>query len=194
LIISGDILQEIRENQILYDSILATILPIVKSIVEKISKAKNNLSSSNLNTTLAHTCIITMFKFATVSYKFCNDNIPMLIELISKDMDPALVIKSLMGLSDLIKRFPQVVEPFSQRLFETLESKHRNVKKVSMIIITHLILNDMLKIKGEIVDIIMKLADEDIEIRKFTELFMMQLHKKDAMVRPSNTDHQQLAP
>ena len=163
----------------------------MKSIVEKIARSKNNLSSSILNTTLAHTCIITMFKLATVSYKFCNDNITMLIELISKDMDPALIIKSLMGLSDLIKRFPQVVEPFSQKLFETLDSKHRNVKKVSMIIITHLILNDMLKIKGEIVDIIMKLADEDIEIRKFTELFMMQLHKKDPMVSLVHSGDQQ---
>lgn len=175
-------MQQISEHQILYDSILGNILPLVKSIVEKISNSRGNLSSSYMNTTIAHTCIITIFKFATVSYKFCSENIGILIDLITREMDPALIIKSLMGLSDLIKRFPQVVEPFSQRLFETLESKHRNVKKVSMIIITHLILNDMLKIKGEIVDIIMKLADDDIEIRKFTELFMIQLHKKDPMV------------
>lgn len=74
------------------------------------------------------------------------------------------------------------MEPHSQVMFKCLESPHRNVRKTAMIIITHLILNDMLKIKGEIVDIVMKLADEDMEIRKFTELFIIQLHKKDPMV------------
>ena len=155
---------------------------MVRTVVVRILQHKSDLARSYTNTVLAHCCIMTLFKFAVVSVKFCSENIGMIMELISKNVDPALVAKSLLGFSDLVKRFPQVVEPFSSKLFETLDSPHKSVKKVSMIIITHLILNDMLKIKGEIVDIILKLADEDVEIRKFTELFMAQLHKKDPMV------------
>ena len=177
-----DILLEISNNQILYDNMIGSILPLLQKIVRQLLQHKGDLSANPINTALAHCCVATLFKFAAVSVKFCQESIDTIMDLISRDIDPALVVKSLMGIGDLIKRFPQVVEPFCQRLFATLDSPHKSVKKMSMIIITHLILNDMLKIKGEIVDIITKLADEDIEIRKFTELFMAQLHKKDPMV------------
>lgn len=187
-----ELLSEIREKKVIYDNILGIFTPILTSTVRKIISNKGNLAANELNTSMTHSCILTLFKFATVSQEFCETHIPLIIELIHKDIDPSLAVKSLIGLSDLIKRFPQIVEPYSSQIFSTLESPHRDVKKTAMIIITHLILNDMLKIKGEIVDIIMKLSDEDAEIRKFTQLFLVQLHKKDPMVSFQITsDHQQ---
>lgn len=44
--------------------------------------------------------------------------------------------------------------------------------------ITHLILNDMLKIKGEIVDICMLLEDQDEKIKNQVKLFLHELHSK----------------
>ena len=45
-------------------------------------------------------------------------------------------------------------------------------------VITHLILNDMLKLRGEIVDICMLLEDEDERIRDQVKLFLYELHSK----------------
>ena len=45
-------------------------------------------------------------------------------------------------------------------------------------VITHLVLNDMLKIKGEIVDICMLLEDPDELIRSNVTLFLNELHSK----------------
>lgn len=45
-------------------------------------------------------------------------------------------------------------------------------------VITHLILNDMLKLKGEIVDICMLLEDEEQRIRDQVKLFLHELHSK----------------
>jgi condensin complex subunit 1 len=45
-------------------------------------------------------------------------------------------------------------------------------------VITHLILNDMLKLRGEIVDICMLLEDEDERIRDQVKLFLHELHSK----------------
>lgn len=47
-----------------------------------------------------------------------------------------------------------------------------------MVVITHLILNDMLKIRGEIVDICMLLEDPDEQIREQVKLFLHELHNK----------------
>lgn len=45
-------------------------------------------------------------------------------------------------------------------------------------VITHLILNDMLKLKGEIVDICMLLEDPDERIKDQVKLFLHELHSK----------------
>jgi condensin complex subunit 1 len=45
-------------------------------------------------------------------------------------------------------------------------------------VITHLILNDMLKLKGEIVDICMLLEDDEEKIRDQVKLFLHELHTK----------------
>ena len=45
-------------------------------------------------------------------------------------------------------------------------------------VITHLILNDMLKLKGEIVDICMLLEDEEDRIKDQVKLFLHELHSK----------------
>lgn len=45
-------------------------------------------------------------------------------------------------------------------------------------VITHLILNDMLKLRGEIVDICMLLEDEDERIKDQVKLFLHELHSK----------------
>lgn len=45
-------------------------------------------------------------------------------------------------------------------------------------VITHLILNDMLKLRGEIVDICMLLEDNDERIKEQVKLFLHELHSK----------------
>jgi len=45
-------------------------------------------------------------------------------------------------------------------------------------VITHLILNDMLKLKGEIVDICKLLEDESDRIKEQVKLFLHELHSK----------------
>ena len=45
-------------------------------------------------------------------------------------------------------------------------------------VITHLVLNDMLKLKGEIADICMLLEDPDERIRDQVKLFLNELHSK----------------
>jgi condensin complex subunit 1 len=45
-------------------------------------------------------------------------------------------------------------------------------------VITHLVLNDMLKLKGEIVDICMLMEDPDDKIRDIVNLFLSEVHSK----------------
>jgi condensin complex subunit 1 len=51
-----------------------------------------------------------------------------------------------------------------------------------LMVITHLILNDMMKLKGEIVDICMLLEDKDERIRDQVKLFLHELHSKGNLI------------
>lgn len=48
-----------------------------------------------------------------------------------------------------------------------------------MMVLTHLILNDMMKIKGEICEVALLLEDPDPKISNIVKLFLHELHKKD---------------
>ena len=52
-----------------------------------------------------------------------------------------------------------------KEIFELLHDRNVHVRQQALMVITHLILNDMLKLKGEIVDICMLLEDSDDRIR-----------------------------
>jgi condensin complex subunit 1 len=53
------------------------------------------------------------------------------------------------------------------------------VRKQCLLVIVHLILNGMLKLKGEIVDILMLLLDDDESIKNQVNLFLSELNVKD---------------
>jgi condensin complex subunit 1 len=53
------------------------------------------------------------------------------------------------------------------------------VRKQCLLVIVHLILNGMLKLKGEIVDILMLLLDEDESMKNQVNLFLSELNVKD---------------
>jgi len=52
------------------------------------------------------------------------------------------------------------------------------VARYSMTVISHLVLNDMLKLKGEIVDICMLLETEDSKLKDLINLFFFELNQK----------------
>ncbi len=53
------------------------------------------------------------------------------------------------------------------------------MRKQCLLVIVHLILNGMLKLKGEIVDILMLLLDEDESMKNQVNLFLSELNVKD---------------
>ena len=53
------------------------------------------------------------------------------------------------------------------------------MRKQILIVLASQILGDMLKLDGEIVDICLLLADDDVEIRNLVDNLLQALHKKD---------------
>jgi len=87
----------------------------------------------------------------------------------------------LISLGDLIQRHPNVTEPYTSNLYENLRDADVNVRKTTLMVITHLILINYLKIKSEICHLALLLQDPDIRIQNLVKLFFHELHKKNSM-------------
>ena len=64
------------------------------------------------------------------------------------------------------------------KFFEGLHSPHTDVVKYTLTVISHLVLNDMLKMKGEVVDICMLLDHKDPSIRTHVQTFFNEINNK----------------
>ncbi len=86
----------------------------------------------------------------------------------------------MIAIGDLYQRHANLVEDHIKKLYTVLnEAGNIDVRYQCLLVIVHLILNGMLKLKGEIVDILMLLLDEDESIKNQVKLFLSELNVKD---------------
>jgi len=116
----------------------------------------------------------------TVSKKVCRENLKLIFAMLrSENIDSITKTNIIISLGDLMHRYPNITEPYTHKLYENLRDKDVNVRKTTLMVITHLILNGMLKLKSEICDVALLLQDEELRIRNLVKLFFHELHKKD---------------
>ena len=59
-----------------------------------------------------------------------------------------------------------------------LRDDSRQVRKNTLMVLTHLILNDMVKVKGQISELATCIVDDDVRISNLAKLFFLELAKK----------------
>jgi condensin complex subunit 1 len=82
------------------------------------------------------------------------------------------------ALGDHAFRFPNEVEPYTPRLYACLRDGSTTVRRHTLMVLTHLILNDMVKVKGQVCEIAMCLQDDDPRIRDMSRLLFHELSKR----------------
>ena len=74
-------------------------------------------------------------------------------------------------------------------LFDRLRDESGHVRKNTLMVLTHLILNDMVKVKGQISEMATCLEDKDNRISDLAKLFFLELSKK---VRIEKQNHENI--
>ncbi|RDY13843.1 Condensin complex subunit 1 [Mucuna pruriens] len=84
------------------------------------------------------------------------------------------------ALGDLAVRFPNLLEPWTENMYARLKDPCVSVRKNAVLVLSHLILNDMMKVevKGYINEMAVRLEDEDERISNLAKLFFLELSKK----------------
>ncbi|RLN99839.1 hypothetical protein DYB28_000540 [Aphanomyces astaci] len=121
---------------------------------------------------------VALCKFMCISAEFCEKNLPLIFTRLKECQQPSVRSNIVVALGDLSFRFPNLVEPWTSHIYARLRDINVNVRKNTIMVLTHLILNDMVKVKGQVSEIALSLVDEDKRICELAKLFFHELSKR----------------
>ncbi|XP_022328669.2 condensin complex subunit 1-like isoform X1 [Crassostrea virginica] len=156
------------------DSLLGSIGPLLVTVCTNQSR----YSDPNLRTAAT----LALAKFMLVSADFCERNLQLLFTILEKSPFPTIRANTIIALGDLTVRFPNLIEPWTQHMYARLRDESQTVRKNTLQVLTHLILNDMVKVKGQISEVATCVVDHDERISSLAKLFFNELsHKGNAI-------------
>jgi condensin complex subunit 1 len=164
---------EIAEQEIVGRGLISVFGPLLVRIVA-------NEGGHFRSEVLMQTTTLALCKFMCVSSSFCEKHLPVLFSALANApaQDTTMRANTVVALGDLAFRFPNEVEPYTQRLYACLRDKSIKVRRHTLMVLTHLILNDMVKVKGKVCEIAMCLRDIDQRIRDMSRLLFHELSKR----------------
>ena len=166
-------MDDIAEKEIVGRGLLGVFGPLIVRVVANESGAFSN--------ELLQTCaVMALAKFMSISNAFCEKNLPLLLTTLGKNKsaDTTLRANCVIALGDLAFRFPNTFEPYTSHLYSNLRDASSTVKRHSMGVLTHLILNDMIKIKGNVASVARLIVSDDQSLSDMSKLLFNELSKR----------------
>ncbi|KAJ2798464.1 condensin complex non-SMC subunit Cnd1, partial [Coemansia guatemalensis] len=172
----GDIISSIRERELLFGnrSVLALFGPLVVHVCRNLGKFNDRLLTVHATAALA--------KLMCVSSAFCEEHLPLLLALLQRAKSPTIRANVSIALGDITVCFNNLIGENVHYLYGPLHDSDTRVKKTTLMVLTHLILNGMVKVKGQLGEIAKCLEDKDQRVADMARLFFSELSTKDNAV------------
>lgn len=166
-------LADISEHEIVGRNLISMFGPLLIRVV-------GNEGGKFNSEILMQASTLALCKFMSVSGSFCEKHLPLLFTALGSapSQDTTMRANTVVALGDLAFRFPNEVEPYTPRLYACLRDSSTKVRRHTLMVLTHLILNDMIKVKGQVSEIAMCLRDDDPRIRDMSRLLFHELSKR----------------
>lgn len=153
------------------NSLLAQQLPGVVFILKEQSKFPDSL---------VLTCAMTFVRLMALSQKLCTENLQLLFTLMEKSPNPSIRSQLIIGIGDLVYRFPNALEPWTSHLYLPLRDMMSPAVRMNTIrVLSHLILKEMIKTRGQIFEIALCTIDENTQISSLAKLFFSELSQRN---------------
>ena len=114
-----------------------------------------------------------------MSARFCETHLPLVLRTLQSCKSPTTRSNIVIGMGDLAISFNSIIDPNISFLYNRLNDEDYQVKKNTFMVLTFLILNGMIKVKGQISEMAKCLEDPDERIRSLAKLFFTELSTKD---------------
>ncbi|KAJ1646733.1 condensin complex non-SMC subunit Cnd1, partial [Coemansia asiatica] len=173
----GDIIAAIRERELLFGeskSLLALFGPLLVHVCKNLGKFNDRLLTVHATAALA--------KFMCISSTFCEQNLQLLLTLLQRAKSPIIRANISIALGDIAVCFNNLIGENVHYLYGPLHDADTRVKKTTLMVLTHLILNGMVKVKGQLGEMAKCLEDKDQRVADMARLFFAELSTKDNAV------------
>lgn len=122
--------------------------------------------------------LLALCRYMTVSSHMCDTYLSLLFTALEAETCESNKTTIMIALGDLAFRFPNSLEPWIGYMYARLSDDSLLVRYNTLMVLTHLILNDMVKVKGQVSHVVMCLNDKSERIRGLASLFFSELSKR----------------
>jgi hypothetical protein len=123
------------------NSIFINILQTIVGILKNPSKYSNETSQLS--------CSMSLVKMMLLSHKICNPYLELLFSLLKESQFQLVKSNLVAGISDLVCKFPNSLEPWTDHLYIQLKSKNVEIRTNTLKIVTQLILKERIKTNSD---------------------------------------------
>ncbi|KAM7541321.1 hypothetical protein Aperf_G00000027562 [Anoplocephala perfoliata] len=168
----ADYIRGVLNNEVVLEPthLLSRLLPIVQHVCAHPSR----YSDQDLQAAAS----LSLVKFMLVSSVICEQNLQLLFTLAERSPSEVVRANLIVGLGDLTRRFPNLIEPWTPNLYARLRDSSAKVRINALSTLSHLILNDMVKVKGQISEMTVCLVDQNDRLKQLSRLFFRELAQK----------------
>ena len=142
----------------------------------KIFKHKSNILISFV-LQLQCSAIFALSQLMMLSIQFCEISIGLIVSLMTKHNCQYIRKSCIFVISDLIMRYPNTLQPWIPYVFRILRDSSALVRKQALLVLSHLILIDIVKIQGFIAEIAYLIEDENSAIGEIAMSFFSSISK-----------------
>eukprot|EP01094_Clydonella_sp_ATCC50884_P012312 TRINITY_DN2231_c0_g1_i2.p1 TRINITY_DN2231_c0_g1~~TRINITY_DN2231_c0_g1_i2.p1 ORF type:complete len:1245 (+),score=332.82 TRINITY_DN2231_c0_g1_i2:437-3736(+) len=167
----SEYLQNVAEYEVVLKNLLGKFAPLIIAVCQ-------NKDGNFTDSTLRNAASIALAKYMCVSARFCDDNLRLLFTLLERAPEPEIRSGIIISLGDLCARHHNLVAPWTGHIFSRLRDDNTQVRKNTLMVLSHLILNEVIKPKGQISEIALCMEDGDPEIADLAKLFFHELANK----------------
>ncbi|KAH7959195.1 hypothetical protein HPB49_009164 [Dermacentor silvarum] len=121
---------------------------------------------------------LALAKLMSINAEFCEQHLALLFDIMENSPDPVIRTNLVVAVGDLMVRFPNLLHTWTEKIYARLQDPSRDVKMGTLKTVSFLILNDMIKVKGQISDIAAMVMDKDAELADMCRNFFFELGSK----------------
>ncbi|NXD90563.1 CND1 protein, partial [Chaetorhynchus papuensis] len=167
----AELIRSICETELLDEKhLLSAFVPLVLKIC--------NNPGLYSDPALSAAAALALGKFCMISSEFCDSHLRLLFTLMEKSTLPGVRSNLIIAAGDLAIRFPNLVEPWTSHLYARLRDPCPSVRQTAGLVMTHLILKDMVKVKGQVSEMAALLIDPEEAIVGVAQNFFSELANK----------------
>jgi hypothetical protein len=187
----AELLAAVQERELLAtDSMIGVFTPIIQTIAFNYLQSQGKSRRAGLKQSVADaakaeaedgvalTAILAMCRLMSVSMEYAETHLRLMFMLLAHSRSEYVRATIATTLGDITFRFPNAVEPYTTYLYARLRDSSRLVRRNLLMVITHLVLNGMIKVRGQVAEVAVCLRDEDPSIVDLAKTFFFELSKR----------------